>query len=70
MTYESNWKTRRVELKDTPQVDHFSQVTNMVEPYKNTKVTNFGGKPLSEYSKEIKKDDRYINKMKHYSNKK
>lgn len=31
------------------------------------KVKNFGGKPLSEYSSEIKKDDRYINKMRHYS---
>lgn len=66
MTYEPNWKTRRVELKETPQVDHFRQVANMVEPYKGK--LKMGGKPLSEYSKEIKKDDRFINKMKHYSN--
>ena len=66
MTYESNWKTTRVELKETPQVDHFSQVANMVESYNRT--LKMGGKPLSEYKTEIKKDDRYINKMRHYSN--
>lgn len=53
----TNWKTRKGEIVDE-------------NPYKDTKVTNFGGKPLSEYKNEIKKDDRYINKMRHYSNKK
>lgn len=36
-----------------------------MNPYENTNIKNFGGKPLEDYNNEIKLDVRYVKGHKH-----